>query len=189
MLKKQNKIEGLDKYINPLDNSVQKLENFTNKALMLSEISNLTSKELEKKELNLREIILFAINNLMQKINNKGLSINVDEFSDKVNINGDDNYILKSFEFIIDNAIDYSHDNSEIEIKSMVNDKVIICEIINSGNGYSEEVLNDPEQAFYTDTSIGISLATVKKILDKHNGQLIIENIEDGSKVSFKFNH
>jgi len=187
LLKKQNKIEGLDKYINPLDLSVQRLENFTTKALMLTEISSLGAEDLNKQDLNLKEIILFAINNLSTKIDKKGISINTDELPDELIIKGNDNYILKSFEFILDNAIRFSKYTVEVRIESKVKEEEIICDIIDDGEGFSEEALRNLEQSFYSDTKLGISLAIVKKVIEKHGGQLNIENSLIGSKVSLHF--
>jgi two-component system, sensor histidine kinase and response regulator len=187
LLKKQNKIEGLEKYINPLDFSVQRLERFTDKTLMLTEVSSIAPEELIKQEINLREIILFAITNLTRKINNKAIAINIDDLSDELKIVGNDNFISKCFEFMIDNAIDVSIDEDVVNISSKVSDTEIICEIADNGDGFSEEVINNPEQSFYTETNLGISLAIVKKVMEKHGGQLKIENLENGSKVSFHF--
>ncbi|NJO89181.1 MAG: hybrid sensor histidine kinase/response regulator [Chloroflexia bacterium] len=187
LLKKQNKIEGLDKYINPLDLSVQKLEDFTNKALMLTELSSAGSEQFEKRELNIRELILFAVNNLTQKINNKGLTVDIDHLAENHHINGDDTYLVKSFEFVIDNAIDFSPDNSEIKINSRMAENEIIFEIIDNGDGFSEEALNNLEKSFRSENTLGISLAIVKKVMEKHNGYLAIKNLEIGSSVSFHF--
>ncbi len=187
LLKKQNKIEGLDKYINPLDLSVQKLENFTNKAQMLTEISSLKNEDIEMKELNIRELILFVVNNLTGKIGNKGIIINVDKLSDDLKIKGDDNYLFKSFEFVIENAIDFSKANSEIKISSRSDENEIICEIVDSGDGFSDEALNNLEQSFRSDNCLGISLTIVKKVLEKHMGYLKVENLNTGAKVCFHF--
>ena len=187
LLKKQNKIEGLDKYINPLDLSVQRLEGFTTKALMLTEISSIGHDEIDKQDLDLKEIVLFAVNNFSTEIVKKNISINTDELSEELRIRGDDNYIIKSIEFVLDNAIKYSPDNAEIRIESIVQDNEIICEIIDEGEGFSDEALNNLEQSFYSDTKLGISLAIVKKVLEKHGGHLNIENLLIGSKVSMHF--
>ncbi|MDF1549779.1 MAG: hybrid sensor histidine kinase/response regulator [Bacteroidales bacterium] len=191
LLKKQNKVEGLEKYINPLDDSVRKLENFSTKALLLTEVSTSETEDSKVQELNLRELVLFAVNNLFQKINAKKISVNVDELSESVAIMGEDDYLLKCFEYVIENAIENSAENTEILIRSKESEAKTICEIIDNGQGFPTEIINNLDLFFspndYTQEKFGLSLTIVKKVMDRLGGSLQIENMKQGAKVSFEF--
>jgi two-component system, sensor histidine kinase and response regulator len=188
LMKKQNKIEGLEKYINPLDHSVRKLENFSIKAQLLTQITSTDIKDLDFQELNLKDLILFSINNLSRKIETKNIKVDIDSFPENVILKANDDFLLKSFEFIIENAIDCSMDGGRIEINYSFNDTSGVCEIRDFGNAFSGKAIdNMATQDFYSDQQYGLSLSIVKKVMEKHGGHVKIENLDVGSTVRLYF--
>jgi two-component system, sensor histidine kinase and response regulator len=188
LMKKQNKIEGLEKYINPLDHSVRKLENFSSKAQLLTQITSTEIKDLNFQELNLKDLILFSINNLSRKIETKNIKIDIDQFPEDIILKANDDFLLKSFEFIIEHAIYCSNEGGGIEINHSFNDSLNVCEIRYFGNGYSMETDdNNALPDLYSDQQYGLSLSIVKKVMEKHGGLVKIETIETGTMVRLFF--
>jgi two-component system, sensor histidine kinase and response regulator len=191
LLKKQNKIEGLEKYINPLDRSVRDLEEFATKALLLTKISTGDINEFTVQELNLRELILFAINNLSQKIDTKNIKISIENLPEDITIKGDDNFIIKSFEYVIENAVDVSQSDGEIKINVINTEVETIVEIIDFGKQFPQEIIDNmfllSSPGIKTGVKFGISLAIVKKVVEKFGGSITIENLEKGVKFCFHF--
>jgi two-component system, sensor histidine kinase and response regulator len=188
LLKKQNKIEGLEKYINPLDSSVRKLEDFSIKAQLLTQLTSNDIQDINYQELNLKELILFSINNLSRKIETKNIQVDIDSFPENIILKANDDFLLKSFEFIIENAIDYSMDDGKIEIGYSVNDHFLVCEIRDFGKGISNRIIDNIDMSdFQSDQQYGLSLSIVKKVMEKHGGYVKVENLDVGSKVGLYF--
>jgi len=190
LIKKQNKIEGLEKFINPLDTSLRRLEDFSTKTFLLSEISASTLKELNIQDLNLREMVLFAINNQASKMEKKNLKFHVENIPNHI-IKGDDNFILKSIEYLVENAVDYSNEDGDVYIEITDADAETILEISDNGPGFPNEILENKSNLFshdkYSGKKPGLSLAIVSKVMEKHEGKLNIENLTSGAKVSLHF--
>jgi two-component system, sensor histidine kinase and response regulator len=191
LIKKQNKIEGLEKYINPLDSSVKRLEEFSTKAFLLTEITSCSLLDLNMQDINLREMVLFAINNQSPKIDKKKLKFHVENIDSNVVIKGDDNYILKCFEYLIENATDFSTDESDVYINLIDTENETVFEIRDSGPGFSDEILKNRTNLFFPDDynnkKTGLSLAIVSKVMEKHEGELSLQNLNPGASVSLHF--
>lgn len=94
---------------------------------------------------------------------------------------------------LIDNAVRYSSQGSLIELAIWDNERQVIFEIKDGGTGFSEEALKSATQEFFTEDAsrknqhYGLGLSFVKKVVEMHDGRLILENRRDGqgAKVSF----
>ena len=83
---------------------------------------------------------------------------------------------------LIQNAVSFSPDNSEIKINTELNDKKIIISITNKGAGISSEDLELIFQKYYSGHSkfrkagTGLGLYLSQKIMTAHNGNIKVDN-------------
>lgn len=169
-------------------NEVDKLTNLTNSMLRLSHLEN--GNGLQHKQLNIKEILEKIVTRLQSKAINKNIKI-VNKIKN-ISIVGDPSSIDELFEIILDNAIKYSV-KSPITISSSGN-KIVIKD---KGLGISKQDLPHIFDRFYRgDTArsksgeggYGLGLPIAKKIMDKHNGKIIVDSkLNSGTTVSLVF--
>lgn len=88
---------------------------------------------------------------------------------------------------IVDNAVRYSQNNSEINFTVSENESYIMFHISDTGKGFSEESLKKATQEFFTeDTSrtnqhYGLGLSFAKAITEIHQGTLELKNKIDSN--------
>ena len=105
----------------------------------------------------------------------------------------DENQIRQALQNIISNAINSmleqkKNNNTKyelaIELKERVNNRYAIL-VIDSGMGLPNNILEDLTDPYVTTrkNGTGLGLAIVKKIMEDHNGELILNNLKDNSGV------
>lgn len=134
--------------------------------------------EFELIDINLKRMVNSVINSLKYKADRKNISIinNVEEIYIKVNP-----IFINVIENLLDNAIKYSPENSEVIIESKVlNDKVRIY-VKDFGIGIPDEYKKRIFERFERGSKLGIKgtglgLAIVKRIVELHNGKVWVED-------------
>ncbi len=123
----------------------------------------------------------------------KHISIN-STFADMAEMSFDHSKVAQVIDNLISNAIKYSPSNSSIHIKTSLEDGMAKVSVKDSGEGLSkedQEKICTPFQKLSArptngESSTGLGLSIVKKILDTHNGELSIESeLGKGSTFSF----
>ena len=105
----------------------------------------------------------------------------------------DENQIRQALQNIISNAINSMLEQKKInntkyelaiELKERVNNRYAIL-VIDSGMGLPNNILEDLTDPYVTTrkNGTGLGLAIVKKIMEDHNGELILNNLKDNSGV------
>jgi PAS domain S-box-containing protein len=103
-------------------------------------------------------------------------------------VSGDMGQIQMVFLNAIQNAIDSLKDQAgvrKIFIKLIKNGDEICFEIIDSGSGFSQEMLSRGFELFHTSKSsgMGVGLWLSRAIMENHNGSLSIANHADGGAI------
>ncbi|MBU5485118.1 HAMP domain-containing histidine kinase [Clostridium sp. MSJ-11] len=108
-------------------------------------------------------------------------------------IHGNEDKIKEVFINIIDNSIKYGDVNSQIKISTSIIDNMISVVVEDKGRGISHEDLENIFNPFYRVSknesreqgSNGLGLSIVKAILEKHNGDILIQSeLKVGTKVT-----
>ena len=97
------------------------------------------------------------------------------------------NLIKNSYENIILNKVI----KGKITIKFEIEDGFTSIKIIDNGSGIDKSIISKITEPYYT-TKIGnsgLGLAITKKIIDDHNGTMLIKTLKEtkGTSVVFKF--
>ena len=117
-------------------------------------------------------------------------------FSDKLpEVELDEGKIEEVIENLINNAIKFSPNNSEITVKTKADEKYVILEVIDNGPGLSEQ---EVRKAFDKgsklsakptggESSTGFGLWIVQRIISEHNGKVWVRSKKgNGSTFSFR---
>lgn len=161
----------------------------------MSELSKLQSGiiEVKKDNFDLKECTNKVIELLKQVLNEKGitLKLNLDDcviYADEIKMS----QVIYNF---LSNAIKHSNDNSEITINIIDSENSVRLEVIDNGEGISEESLPYIWDRYYkvdknfnrTVNSTGLGLAIAKAILEAHNAKYGVESkVNVGSKFYFE---
>ncbi len=146
-------------------------------------------------EVNLIDVVLNAIDQVWEQANSKNIKIEK-FFSDQgCYLNGNAQLLERVFINILTNAIKYSKDHSQVSIELNSNDH-IRCIIEDQGIGIPKEDLPTIMNRFQRAESkqhegiqgIGLGLAFVKVVVEKHGGKINIESDPgQGTKISIDF--
>ena len=107
-------------------------------------------------------------------------------------INGIENRIEQIIANLLDNAISFSKDNSEIIVNVSKDTKNIILDVLDQGQGFKEKNTDKIFRRFYSNRPdkfgqhSGLGLNIVKNLVDLHNGSIIASNRADQKGASMK---
>lgn len=177
------------KYIELALNKSYRLEELINE---LFDIARFNSEKiiLEKEELNLNIMLEQVIEDfypILKEIN-KNINLNT---GDNINIYADSDKLSRVFNNLIKNAINYSKENTDIDINVKKRNKEIEVKIINQGKMIPKDKLDKIFENFYRiDTSrtsktggSGLGLAISKQIVELHGGNIKVNS--DKNKTIF----
>ena len=176
-----------------LDKSIR-LEELTNQFFEITRY-NLQEMPINKKKIDLSVLIGQLTDEFFPMTQEKHLKfiINTDEH---VYFHGDGDKLARAFGNLIKNAINYSYDNTNIEINvSKKQDKICIS-FKNKGEKIPEYKLDKIFDKFYrVDESrasntggTGLGLAITKEIIELHDGKINVKNNDEYIEFDIEFN-
>ena len=122
------------------------------------------------------------------------VDFDLNDFDDTIKVNGF--YANLIFENIIDNAIKYSNDNSEIKIELLIKDNEVVCKVTDFGIGIKQEDLEFVFNPFFRSDSLnhkqikgsGLGLSIAKKSAKAIKSDLTISSqYGKGTEVTINF--
>ena len=190
LLKNQEVAFAIKDYLNLLENSINKLEKFANKAILTTELSS-RSYDFKLEKIDIKEIINFSLLELNDLINLKEIDY-INEV-ENITLNIDKELIKKAIVYLVQNAIDHSNSKSRIHIKSKKTEDKLYLQVIDFGRGFQQDVLDNIYSPFRFNEkdfqkSTELSMYLVKLIMDIHKGGFRAFNIENaGACVELAF--
>jgi two-component system phosphate regulon sensor histidine kinase PhoR len=148
--------------------------------------------KLKKSELHVHDILRQTINNIQLQIEQRNGKVITQLNATNDKIYADKVHITNIFFNLIDNAIKYSKDTTEVTIVTKNNENGIYVSISDKGIGISKENLKKIFEKFYRVPTgnvhnvkgFGLGLSYVKAIVEKHGGQISVES-ESGKGSTF----
>ena len=152
---------------------------------------NLHDIPLTKQNINLSFLLEQLIEEAYPTLKERGLECTLEKSSDTINFNGDGDKLARAFGNLLKNAINYSYDNTKINIKITQNENKIQIIFKNKGEKIPEYKLEKIFEKFYrvdqsraTNTGgAGLGLAITKEIIELHNGEIYAKN--EGENIEF----
>ena len=187
--------EQLKERIRVMEEGVNRLEEIINQTLVASRLIK-NKLELEKKSVSLLEIATDVVRQLRPLWKAKNQNIFLESSSDISDVEGDVKTLSTVVSNLVDNAIRYSPENTEILIKFTEHPREIECSIIDQGCGIPPEHIEKIFEEFYIipskteyarmDGRTGLGLFIAKGILERHGGKIWAEStLREGSTFHF----
>ncbi len=130
----------------------------------------------------------------------RNISVLSDLKNVKINVNGDknikfkcdDKWNVEAITNILKNCLEYSNNDSNIDINMSENNVYVELSIRDYGCGISKKDIKHIFERFYkgsnsSNESVGIGLALAKSIVEKSNGTISVESSKEGSKFILKY--
>ena len=193
LIKNQEHSATVKSLVDTLDISLTLLENFATKANLLTQL--ISHKYLAKKTaVNIKELIQYAIIEINEKTIEKNIELNIDKIRGSEVLSADRDLLYKSFLYIIENALEHSSNNSKIIIENQEYENKSVYSFTDFGPGFTQEVLISVFKPFQfinvrESQKLSMSLYIIKLIMEIHNGEININNNDDGgASVHLIFN-
>ena len=144
-----------------------------------------------KTELDLGKVIQEVISDTTKPAHEKNIRINF-EADDTDLVYANEHTIMTLVRNLLTNAIRFSPDDSQINVKLEQASSCITMSIIDNGPGIPEEAMNDVFKRFYRGKDVkepgcGLGLSIVKRIADLHHAEIKLINIPGGFQVDIIF--
>jgi nitrogen fixation/metabolism regulation signal transduction histidine kinase len=168
--------EILDKAVSTIVNQVDAMKTMVNE---FSEYARAPKLNLESTDIN--ETII-EISHLFE---NSGIKITTNLLKGLPKIKVDANMMRQVLINLIQNAQDAMVSNTKkpsIKINTNKYKNYLVLSIEDNGPGFSEDILKKAFEPYVTTKShgTGLGLAIVKKIIEEHEGIIVVENIKSG---------
>ncbi len=171
------------KFNNNIKSEARRIEKIINKMLNLSKIES--ARELTKIEkIYVDNLINEIISGFLPQIEKRNLKVEYD-INNNYYITGEKFLIRQAIANLIQNAINFSPDNSVIKIFAFKSTDYINIQIIDNGKGIPEYAINRIFDKFYSiplnkkeKKGTGLGLPFVKQVAILHQGSINIKNNE-----------
>ena len=187
------------KFLESMGKQAWRMSRLVEDLLTLSKIES-DDKELHFESINVADLVQGVVDNLYNKADKKNIKIRIIKNTDKLNVKADYDAMMQVFINLLDNAINYSKENSNITInfdEETNNYKLYLkISITDEGDGIEKKYINRITQRFYRvdknrsrmQGGTGLGLAIVKHIIQRHQGELEIKSkVGIGSTFSALF--
>jgi signal transduction histidine kinase len=137
-----------------------------------------------KEILDIGEIINSAIETMKKQSEEKKINITTDIPNDLLKINADKDKLMQVFVNLLSNALKFTHDGGNVEIKAFESEKYIEVSVKDDGIGIPPDKVDKIFNKFYQidNTSArpyggsGLGLAIIKSIMEGHGGTIRVES-------------
>jgi len=174
----------LAEFIDMLKESADRLEAFSTTALVITQLKAKHAK-ISRSRIPALFVLATSFEVLQEKAAKKSISFREIVADKNLELDIDQDLITRAYTSILDNAIKYSPEFSEITCLVSKCEEGIVYEVIDQGKGFSQEA---PEKLFkplglgesHSDQNVGLSLLAAKLIMEAHGGRIEVMNQDHG---------
>ena len=174
-------IERQRRLVEIMDQGIKRLLRTVSELLEMSRIES-GMVELQKELHDMNTIVAEFISEFKPLTDTSGVNILISYMDAESWVMADKYKILQVLTNLAHNAIKYSPEGSNVEIRIRNSDSMVITEIEDHGKGIPEEDLTRIFEKFYQSKytrghgGIGLGLAISKGIIDAHGGQMYVQS-------------
>ena len=187
----------VNKYLKMIDDENNRMNDQVENVLTISSLEK-NQLNIERKKLDLNEIIDLAISHVLLIVENKNGKIKRTDKLFNSNIFGNETHLINVFVNILDNAIKYNNNAPQINIFTENRNDKIYIEIKDNGIGMSKSVKSKIFEKFYRKPTgdlhnvkgHGLGLSYVKKIIEFHDGKISVDSkLNTGTSFIIELNN
>jgi two-component system sensor histidine kinase CiaH len=165
-----------------LKSNIEELEKLTDLSEGLLRLASLENGQIEAREVDPGKVITKALNRALPLAEKKGILIKT-KVDTKTRLLGDESSLSEALVILLDNAIKYSPEHTEIELEAVQESKQIVFRVKDHGIGIKATEAEHIFDRFYrADTArskqnvsgYGLGLAIAKNIVEMHKGSLSV---------------
>ena len=180
--------EMREKYLSVIQNKAEDIEYILSQLFLFSKI-DIGEFPLNLETVDIGDELDRIISGLVDEYKERRLAVSLIEKTKGALVSIDTVQFKNVVQNILDNSVKYGiKDNARAEIFCRKNDDSVVIIISDNGPGVSDELLTKIFKVFYRgDTSrnepgkgSGLGLAISSKIVERLNGSIIAENVQDG---------
>jgi two-component system phosphate regulon sensor histidine kinase PhoR len=173
-------------FIQHIQNSVQHITSLINDLLDLNRVE--TGYDLQKVEVNLKDILTQTINGLEYQISEKMQDVILSVPDDIPMLLGNPLHLQRMVGNLIENAIKFTPLMGKIEVRCRADAGQLILEVADNGPGIP--IADQPHifEKFYRGSNLaqvtsgtGLGLSIVKSIIEKHHGRIWVDSSPQGT--------
>lgn len=185
--------EVRNRFLNVLALETDRMVTMVKDLLVLSQM-DASEANWQKSEVDLKELINEAVEQLKQKVRNHLPIINVRIAPDCYSVLVDRDKVMRVFSNLLNNAVKYTPPGGDINISAEAEGEQVRISIADTGSGIPESELPRVFERFYRVEKtrsrdfggIGLGLSIARKVVESHGGSIWIESKpETGTKVFF----
>jgi len=173
-----------------LASNLEEVDNLTKLSEMLLNLSRLDNEKLKLDKIDISKIARHVISSF----NKPSTRIAINSSESLITL-GNEAAIADLIKILIDNALQYSPEDSLINVKLSRQEQQVVFSVTNSGHGIEHEKLQHIFERFYRadesrtkskQKSYGLGLALAKNIIDLHKGKIVATSAPE-QNTTFSF--
>jgi two-component system phosphate regulon sensor histidine kinase PhoR len=178
------------RYTAVVKEETKKLANQVDRILQLSKLEN-GEYQLNKEAICLKQLLQSVIEDMDLQIKAKQAKVLLSVDKELATIEGDKFHLSNAFRNLLENALKYSADQPEIEVRVLQEEKGIAIQFEDNGIGIAKRDQKEVFEQYYRvdhgnihdQKGFGLGLAYVKMILDRHRGAIkIFSELHKGTR-------
>jgi two-component system phosphate regulon sensor histidine kinase PhoR len=174
-----------------IEREVRRLTGLTSNLLLLSRLESGVPLRLEP--VNVGVVVEEVVAGLLRVAQAKGIELSIQSLPRLPRIRADRDRIKQVFVNLLDNAVKYCPEGSEVQVRLQTDGEGIIVEVADDGPGIPPEDLPHIFDKMYrvekegtrAVKGSGLGLSIVKRIVELHGGQIAVESVE-GEGTTFR---
>lgn len=186
-----NNPEEIEDYYKQMLSESKHLERLVNDLLELSRLQD-TGFSLRMEEINLCNVINDAVRAMRPVVKNKNISINLTLPDTECLIDGDYDRIRQLIVILLDNAINFSYKNGNIDLVLTMQDHFVLS-ITDYGSGIEQKDLPYIFDRFHkkddkgNTSGTGLGLAIASEIAKRHGANISVQSDSKGTEFQIVF--
>ena len=191
--------DAQDRFLNIMDGEAGRMSRLIDDLLSLSRIE--VNEHIRPTErVHLADVVAAVAEAVQIRAAKKGMTVTIDMPDNIADVAGDADQLRQVFQNLVDNAVTYGADNTEVQITAHALDRYVETSapgveiaVRDFGDGISEQHLTRLTERFYRVDKgrsramggTGLGLAIVKHIINRHRGRLsAASTVGEGSSFS-----
>lgn len=180
LLKQATDPDTQEKQLGRIENQVASIATLVDELTNMAKLDSI--RELGTEQVDLNQVIRAIHTKLHNALQSKDIHCSIELKKERLTVRADLNFLHQAIEAVIDNAIRFTPEGDTIKICADSCDGNAIIEIVDTGEGISDDDLPHIFERFYradtagTTRGFGLGLAIAKRVLELHHGNIEAES-------------